>query len=77
MAFEYGFVGLGVFLLLMLAVVVRCLKAVRQAPTEEQRLWALCALGATFGFVIVNLTVSMYTMYPLGLFFWMWRNNFV
>ncbi len=72
LAFEYGFVGLGVFLLLMLAVVVRCLKAVRQAPTEEQRLWALCALGATFGFVIVNLTVSMYTMYPLGLFFWMW-----
>lgn len=72
LAFEYGFVGLVLFLLLMAAVVIRCLRAVQRAPDEEQRLWALSAFGATLGFVIVNLTVSMYTMYPLGLFFWMW-----
>ncbi len=72
LAFEYGFVGLGLFLLLMAAVLALCVRAVRRAPEGEPRLWALGALGATLGFMIVNLTVSMYTMYPLGLFFWMW-----
>lgn len=70
MGFEFGLVGLFFFLMLLLAVMWHGLRAVKRAPPEQKYL-ALAGFAGVFGFIVVNFTVSMFQIYPLGMFFWL------
>jgi len=70
MGFEFGLVGLGLFLLILIMVMWRGLRAVKRAPPGQKYL-ALAGFAGVLGFIVVNFTVSMFQIYPLGMLFWL------
>ena len=50
--------------------IFRGLRNLTGANREAQR-WTMAALASVIGFVLVNFTVSMFAMFPLGMVFWM------
>jgi len=70
MGFEFGLVGLGLFILLLMAVMWHGLRATKRAPPDQKYI-ALAGFAGVLGFVVVNFTVSMFQIYPLGMFFWL------
>ena len=68
--FEFGLVGSGLVLLLIGRGIWRGVISLKTASRENQR-WVLAALAGIVGFVLVNFTVSMFSMFPLGMIFWM------
>ncbi|MCF6283866.1 MAG: O-antigen ligase family protein, partial [Candidatus Hydrogenedentes bacterium] len=68
--FEFGAIGSGLILLLIARGIWRSIRSLREATPEQQR-WILAALAGVVGFVLVNFTVSMFPMFPLGMIFWM------
>lgn len=67
---EQGLLGTGAFLALVTAAVVACVRALRQGHAARAPV-RLAALAAVIGFLIANLTVSMFFLLPLALLFWM------
>lgn len=67
---EYGITGLILFLILIFFSVYSIFKAIRKAK-EKFKLLAVGCLASALGFLILNASVSMFTMYPLGALFWM------
>ncbi len=67
---ETGIVGLGLFLLLLVGTLHICVQAVRTAD-RAHKLFALACLAAVIGFIFNNITVSMFSLLPLNLLFWM------
>ena len=68
--FEFGLVGSVLILLLVGRGIWRGIGSLKTATRENQR-WVLAALAGIVGFVLVNFTVSMFSMFPLGMIFWM------
>lgn len=65
--FEYGIVGLLAFLGLLSRAVVGCVKR-RRRPLDDHVMSCVTALT---GFVAINATVSLFSMFPLGGLFWL------
>ncbi len=70
MMLEYGLPGTGALIILLAAASWLCLRSVRRCEGENKGLAVGC-LAAVVGFALVNWTASMFTMYPLGMLFWM------
>jgi O-antigen ligase len=71
-AFEYGAVGATLFVILIGAGTWKTVAAIRRTRDRpDQQLYAVAAFGTVVAFIVENLTVSMFTMYPLGMLFWM------
>jgi hypothetical protein len=68
--FEFGAVGTGLILLLIGRGVWAGLRALGHTNREGRR-WIVAGLVGIVGFVFVNFTVSMFSMFPLGMIFWM------
>lgn len=71
LVFEYGLCGGALFCLLLLRAVGICARGIRRGAGGDAA-WAVGALMAVVGFISVNMTVSMFPMYPLGMLFWLW-----
>ncbi|MBI2423815.1 MAG: O-antigen ligase family protein [Candidatus Hydrogenedentes bacterium] len=68
--FELGIVGSTLFLLLLGLTLHKGYCALRDLEGEAQFLALACTAGIA-GFILVNFSVSMYTMYPLGMLYWL------
>jgi O-antigen ligase len=68
--FEQGLLGTGGFVLLLIAILGKCGRAIRDA-TGSERMVMVSSLASVAGFVFANNTVSMFTLLPLALLFWM------
>lgn len=68
--FEFGAIGTGLILLLIFRGIWQSLRGLAQDDRERQR-WTMAALAGVVGFILVNFTVSMFSMFPLGMIFWM------
>jgi len=68
--FEFGAIGSGLILLLIFRGIGRGVHNLRRSEPEQQR-WIIAALAGVVGFVLVNFTVSMFSMFPLGMIFWL------
>jgi O-antigen ligase len=66
---EQGLVGTASFLVLIAGAVGACARAARRAPAKRAAV-RVAALGAVTGFLVSNLTVSMFFLLPLALLFW-------
>lgn len=67
---ETGIAGLAAFLLLLCATLRTCARRALEA-SGHHRLFALAAGASVAGFIFNNITVSMFTVLPLSLVFWM------
>lgn len=68
--FEFGAVGSGLILLLIFRAIWRSFRATAGQSRQQQN-WTMAALVSVMGFLLVNFTVSMFSMFPLGMIFWM------
>jgi putative inorganic carbon (hco3(-)) transporter len=68
--FEQGILGLTLFVLLLAVIVHECVRVVRD-PRCDLKLFALGGFVAILGFIFENTTVSMFSVLPLSLVFWM------
>lgn len=66
---EFGILGTFFFVLLMMAIIAKCIKTIRRTAGDNRSL-ALACLVAIVGFILVNTTVSLFREYPLTLMFW-------
>lgn len=66
---EQGLLGTASFLVLMAAAVTACSRAARRASPARAPL-LVASLAAVSGFLVANLTVSMFFLLPLALLFW-------
>lgn len=70
MLLEYGLPGTAALLALLFAAAFVCLGSARRLEGGG-RVLAVGCLASVVGFALVNWTASMFTMYPLGMIFWM------
>lgn len=67
---ELGILGTAALILLMLAAAWVCARSLR-ADSGRRRLLALASLSSVLGFIFTNTTVSMLSLWPLTILFWM------
>ena len=67
---ETGIAGLSAFLLLLFAALGTCARRALKAD-GHYRLIALAGCAAAAGFILNNITVSMFPVLPLSLVFWL------
>ena len=70
MLLEYGLPGTGALVLLLAGACGVCLRSARRLEGRG-RVVAVGCLASVAAFALVNWTASMFTMYPLGMIFWM------
>lgn len=68
--FEFGLLGVLTFLLLLGAILSLTIQTIRKAQ-ERDKPFALASAGAIFGFLLTNISVSMFGYLPLHLLFWL------
>jgi hypothetical protein len=68
--FEDGMLGLLLMGILLAKCISLCVRAFRMAATLKDRLAVLSAIVGVTGFVLINITVSMYLVFPLSMLFW-------
>jgi O-antigen ligase len=67
--FETGLLGLGLFVGLQVAVIRYCFRGARRKAATALP-GAAIALASCSGFIVSNLTASLFQVYPLALLYW-------
>jgi O-antigen ligase len=67
---DSGLIGLTVFFALLFGILKECLKSVKITKGKD-KITAIACFAGISGFIIANITVSMFVMLPLKILFWM------